>query len=141
MDVVTNATDVEELGYDGIRGVAVTGLAAEVRYGDLLAAHGSGPASIEAMNDITVPVEVWVDRDGLVRRVSVEFGRDAMAEALGPEADLSSFPVNVAFTLDLFDYGDESIDVELPADAIDVTDAFRKMLESGAGVRRLTVTT
>jgi hypothetical protein len=50
-------------------------------------------------------------------------------------------PVNVAFTLDLFDYGDESIDVELPVDAIDVTDAFRKMLESGAGVRRLNVTT
>ena len=69
------------------------------------------------------------------RSVSFEFGRDAMAEALGQEAIPSAFPVDVAFTLDLFDYGDESIDIELPADAIDVTDAFREMLESSTGIR------
>jgi hypothetical protein len=53
-----------------------------------------------------------------------------MAEALGPEAPLSSFPVDVDYTVDLFDYGDESIVIELPAEAVDVTDAFREMLET-----------
>ena len=134
VDVVMKATDVKELGDDEIRGVAVTGLAAEVPYGDFLAAQSISPGSIEAVNDITVPIEVWVDRRGLVRSVRFEFGRDAMAEALGEEAIPSAFPVDVAFTLDLFDYGDKSIDIELPADAVDVTDAFRKMLESSTAV-------
>jgi hypothetical protein len=49
------------------------------------------PGEQDTTSAITVPVAAWVDRDGLVRRVTVEFGRDAMAEALGPEADLSSF--------------------------------------------------
>jgi hypothetical protein len=31
-------------------------------------------------------------------------------------------------TVDLFDYGDESIDVELPTDAVDITDAVREAL-------------
>lgn len=38
-------------------------------------------------------------------------------------------------TLDLFDYGDESIRVELPADAIDITDTFRDALESTPAAR------
>jgi hypothetical protein len=38
-------------------------------------------------------------------------------------------------TLDLFDYGDESIRVELPADAIDITETFRGALESTPAAR------
>jgi hypothetical protein len=139
VDVITKAQDVEELGEDEIRGVAVTGLAAEVPFEDLLAAEGTGRGSIEVMNDITVPVEVWVDRDGLVRRVGFGFHRDDVAEAVGPGTDgavtaAPSFPVDVDYTLDLFDYGDESIEIEFPTDAVDVTDAYLQMLESGRAV-------
>jgi hypothetical protein len=135
VDVITKAQDVEELGEDEIRGVAVTGLAAEVPFEDLLAAEGTGPGSVDVLNDITVPVEVWVDRDGLVRRVGYGFHHDDVAEALGPESDGAaagdpSFPVDVDYTLDLFDYGDESIDIEFPADAVDVTDTYRQMFEA-----------
>jgi hypothetical protein len=135
VDVITKAQDVEELGEDEIRGVAVTGLAAEVPFEDLLAAEGTGPGSVDVLNDITVPVEVWVDRDGLVRRVRYGFHHDDVAEALGPASDSAaagglSFPVDVDYTLDLFDYGDDSIDIEFPADAVDVTDTYRQMFES-----------
>lgn len=134
VDVVTTATDVEDLGDAEIRGVPVRGVAAEVPYADLLAAQGVGPGSSEAIDDITVPIDVWVDRDALVRRVSFEFRVDEITEAFGQEPPGSSRP-DVAFTVDLFDYGDESIDVELPADAVDITDAVREALESAPAAR------
>jgi hypothetical protein len=82
-----------------------------------------------------VPVEVWVDRDGLVRRVGFGFHRDDVAESVGPETDgavtaAPFVPADVDYTLDLFDYGDQSIDVEFPADVVDMTDAYRQMFES-----------
>jgi hypothetical protein len=77
-----------------------------------------------AINDITVPVEVWVDPDGLVRRVSFEFRFGEITEVPGPEP--RSYRPDAAFTVDLFDYGDESIDVELPTDAVDITDPFAR---------------
>ncbi|MGH9228772.1 MAG: hypothetical protein ACRD07_08590 [Acidimicrobiales bacterium] len=137
VDVVTRAQDVRELGQDKIRGVAVDGLAAEVPFANLLGAQGTASGGIEVMNHITVPIEVWVDRDGLVRRVNFGFRRDDVAEALGRDGatvSMSSFPADVDYTLDLFDYGDESIGIEFPTDAVDVTDAYRQMLESGRAV-------
>jgi hypothetical protein len=134
VDVVANARDVEELGRDEIRGVAVDGLAAEVPFENLFGAQGTAMDDVEEMNGIAVPIEVWVDGGGLVRRVNFGFHRDDVAGVPGQESDratISSFPVDVDYALDLFDYGDDSIDVEFPADAIDVTDAYRKMLESG----------
>ena len=134
VDVVANAQDVEELGRDEIRGVAVNGLAAEVPFENLLGAQGTASGGIEVMNDIAVPIEVWVDAAGLVRRVNFGFHRDEVADGQGQKdrpVARSSFPVDVDYTLDLFDYGDPSIDVQFPADAIDVTDAYRQMFESG----------
>jgi hypothetical protein len=130
VNVIAKAQDVEELGKREIRGVAASGLAAEVPFEDMLGAQGTAAGGIELMNDIRVPIEVWVDHDGLVRQVKFGFHRDDVAEALGHEAPLSSNP-DVDYTLDLFDYGDGSIEIEFPADAIDVTDAFRQMIESG----------
>ncbi|MGH9250111.1 MAG: hypothetical protein ACRD0W_11410 [Acidimicrobiales bacterium] len=139
VDVVTKAQDVEELGHDEIRGVAVNGLAAEVPFEDIWGAHDSRVGAIEMMNDITVPIEVWVDGDGLLRRVSFGFHHDEVGRALGAEGDgaLTGGPAvqpDVDYTLDLFDYGDESISIEFPTDAVDVTDAYRQMLESGRAV-------
>jgi hypothetical protein len=137
VDVVANAQDVEELGRDEIRGVAVDGLAAEVPFENLLGAQGNASGGIEVVNGITVPIEVWVDHAGLVRRVNFGFHRDEVPDGLGQKdrpVARSSFPVDIDYTLDLFDYGDESIDVDLPADAIDVTDAYRQMLKSGRAV-------
>jgi hypothetical protein len=133
VDVVTKSTDVEDLGEAEIRGVPVRGLAAEVPFADLLAAQGLSPGSIEAVNDLMVPIEVWVDRDRLVRRVSFKYRVDGFTEPDGKEP--GTFRPDVSFTVDLFDYSDESIDVELPTDADDITDAFREMLESSTAFR------
>jgi hypothetical protein len=100
---------------------------------DLLPAQGFGPGSTEAINDMTVPVEVWVDRDGLVRRMSFEYRFDEVTPLPGPES--GPYRPDIAVTLDLFDYGDESIRVELPADAIDITETFRDALESTPAAR------
>jgi hypothetical protein len=128
VDVVTKAQDVKELGQDEIRGVAVNGLGAEVPLENLFGMPEAAPG-MEMMKDITVPIEVWVDHEGLVRRVKFGFNRDDVTEA--DDSRPSSFPADVDSTLDLFDYGDESIDIEFPADAVDVTDAYRQMFESG----------
>jgi hypothetical protein len=135
VDVVARSKDVEALGRDEIRGVPVNGLTAEVQLDDLIAAQGTNAGRIGAMKDTTVPVEVWVDRDGLVRRVRFGFHHDDVAPALGQDGDAAAatrptLPVDVDYTVDLFDYGDESIVIEFPADAVDVTDAFREMLET-----------
>jgi hypothetical protein len=68
--------------------------------------------------------------------VNFGFHRDDMAEAHGRENDgapmtVTSLPIDVDYKLDLFDYGDESIEIEFPVGAIDVTDAYRQMFESG----------
>jgi hypothetical protein len=86
---------------------------------------GSDQGTTDAVNDLVVPIEVWVDRDGLVRRVSFEYRLDGFAEGQEPGA----YRPDVSITLDLFDYGDESINVELPTDAVDITDAFREVLD------------
>jgi hypothetical protein len=54
-------------------------------------------------------------------------------EVPGPEP--RSYRPDVAFTVDLFDYGDESIDVELPTDAVDITHTVRDALESTPAAR------
>jgi hypothetical protein len=136
VDVVANAQDVEDLGQDEIRGAAVHGLGAEVPLENLFGAPATPSGGAEMMDDITVPIEVWVDADGLVRRVNFGFHRDDMAEAHGRENDgapmtVTSLPIDVDYKLDLFDYGDESIEIEFPVGAIDVTDAYRQMFESG----------
>jgi hypothetical protein len=51
----------------------------------------------------------------------------------GPEP--RSYRPDVAFTVDLLDYGDESIDVELPTDAVDITHTVRDALESTPAAR------
>lgn len=136
VDVVANAQDVEDLGQDEIRRVAVHGLGAEVPFENLFGAPATPSGGVEIIDDITVPIEVWVDADGLVRRVNFGFHGDDMAGAPGRENDgapmtVTSLPVDVDYKLDLFDYGDGSIEIEFPVDAIDVTDAYRQMFESG----------
>lgn len=126
LDLVRAADSVTELGEDVVRGVPVTGLGAEMTLADMIGAQGGDPAAVpRQMADIVVAMEVWVDSDGLIRRVDLGYELDG--ELLGAGAPSS---IGFGFTLDFFDYGDDSIEVELPADAVDVTDAFRQLLES-----------
>ena len=89
-------------------------------------------ALAERMLDTEMPVEVWVDGEGYVRRISQEVD---LLELLGwgyllaTENPLDEYTLGA--TTDFADYGDETIAVELPSDSVDATDIFRRALDAG----------
>jgi hypothetical protein len=61
-----------------------------------------------------------------------------MTEALGAAAeeageDLGDSGMSIAMVVDLSDYGDESIEVEIPADSVDITDEYLALIDGGGG--------
>lgn len=151
LDIVAQGDDVQDLGTDAIDGAEVRGLGATITYGDMVSAQGLDPDDIrgqlplpdgdEAFDDVAdamlameVPVEVWVDGDDHVRRISLAFDMgDLLAgiESVGPApADLSmGFDMSMSFS----DYGDESIEIEVPQASVDLTDTFVELSERGGG--------
>lgn len=140
LDLIHATDAVEELAPDEIDGVPVRGLAGDVPLYDLLALHGGAPAGGPGgepgpLADVTVPIEVWVDGDGLIRRVRITTDTGEITAAL---VDAGALPgdaagtggVVITDTLDLRDHGDDTIDVEVPSGAVDMTDAFREVLLS-----------
>ena len=148
LDLLREVGDVEELGSETQNGVAVTGYAAEVSLEDLLEAQGmsvedftamfgGGDAAegMEAILEVTMPIEVWVDDEGYVRREVMTIGGSELVDAIedadtpvsAEEAEaMESFVVEMDMRMN--DYGDD-ITVDVPEDAVDVTDAFQSLLE------------
>jgi hypothetical protein len=144
-DLVAAAEGVEELGDDEIDGVAVTGLSADVGFADMLESSGADAEALAeampggdmeqvmgAMGDLTMPLEVWVDDEGLVRRMSYELDMEELATALDiPEEELGEDDrFALGYTVDVTDYGADDIDIRFPEDSIDVTDAFASLMGS-----------
>jgi hypothetical protein len=122
---------VRELGQDEVGGEPVAGLVAEVPYAAM------GPAADQVLGgqvnqglgdapDLVVPVEVYVDDRGRIRRLHVEPDAAELAERAGVDWSGSgdTEPVTAAYTLELGDYGADDLEVEVPADASDVTEAY-----------------
>lgn len=150
LDLVAGADEARELGDDRVRGVPVHGLAADITLGDLFEEQGIDPedyvaqfgggaagspaavaGALDAFLTGALPVEVWVDDDGYVRRLTIEMDLVEMLaglDLLDPPQELS-----VGTSMDFFDYGDESINIEMPDDWVDVTDAFLAVLEMQGG--------
>jgi len=102
--VLRSSTDVQVLGDEPVRGAKTTHYRGEVDPERLLAAlppeRRPGPASAEDWRKLSpLPVEVWVDEDGRVRRVDLE-------QDVGTENALRS-------TVELYDFGVE-VDVRPP---------------------------
>jgi hypothetical protein len=105
--------DVQPDGQEDVRGVATTKYTATVNMADALE---SVPADqrdeLEAQldqlgaGDADIPIEIWVDADGLPRRFSLTFG-DLAAEQLSDDGTM-------AMTMEFFDYG-EPVSIELPS--------------------------
>lgn len=141
LDLARSASSVEELGPDEIDGVRVTRLAAEVGLVDLLRLRGIEPPTTtnevaEALSEVTLPVEVWVDGRGHIRRVRVAFDMEVVTAAL---ADAGALPTRVADrvegttltqTLDLRDHGDETIEVAVANGVVDMTEPFANLCRS-----------
>jgi hypothetical protein len=131
LEMLRGADAVEELGSDEIDGVEVEGLAAEVSFEDLIAAAGTDPGTLgEAlpgeMESVTFPLDVWVDGDDQVRRLTFNFDAESLADIAGEDAsDLPSEmgDFSMGMTVDFTDYGDD-ITVDVPRDATDITDEF-----------------
>jgi hypothetical protein len=153
LDMAADGEDVEDLGTAEIRGVETRGLGATSTYGDMILAQGitldefrdqfpagvPGEVSeeefdtvIDAMLDLEIPLEVWVDDDDNVRRVT--FALD-MSEMMSGLADLdpsaAGVEMSIDMSMDMFDYGDASIEIEVPTESTDITDEFLELMEGG----------
>jgi hypothetical protein len=103
-----------------------------------IGAGGSPPGDVDmddvldAMFALEMPLEVWVDDDDHVRRITMALDMTPAFAGLD-DAVMGDAEMAVDFSIDFSDYGDESIEIEVPTDAIDVTDEFLE-LEEGGGV-------
>jgi hypothetical protein len=121
------AGDVEELGSASVRGVETTHYRATIdleRYADALDDGKNGVAAavrkvIEATGVKTMPVELWVDGESLVRRMTWTQQVPIQPGLQAPE---------VSLTMDLFDFGAD-VDVVLPPD--DQTTSFAELERLG----------
>ena len=154
VDLVASAESVEELGTAEIQDEQMTGLAATVTAEDLAAARNTQAAQAAQTTSTTasVPVEpepgslgdllanleykveAWIDRDGNIRRLVLDQG-EAMEQFMSEGDNPQDTPIPTftsVISLDFFDYGDESIKVELPdeADTVDITAAVRDMYKA-----------
>jgi hypothetical protein len=158
LDMAARGTDVHELGDETIDGVETRGLGATITYGDLIEAQGQDADDvreqmtagaglgaggdefaevfdqvIEGMFAMEVPVEVWVDGDDRVRRIEVDLDMSGLmagiAEAAGEDAGDTG--MSAEMVMDFTDYGDESIEIEIPEASQDITDEYRALLEGG----------
>jgi hypothetical protein len=124
---------IEEVGTEDVRGVATTHYAGEIRLGDTFdeldeaqrnAVAGLYGGDLEAVADLTIPIEVWVDDEGFVRRISqqIDFGQMApLLEDQGSDdvGDLDG--ASLTTTVEYYDIGDD-ITVEAPQGAVDLTE-------------------
>lgn len=130
--------DVRQVGEEEVRGVQTTRYGATVDFARL-PKHGlrqlppelreqlEEDASVEDLfgafgetfGEVAFPIDVWVDGDDLLRRMTMELDLSAFAGGLGAGDQL---PPGLSFsmTMEYFDYGVQ-VDVEAPP-ADDVTD-------------------
>ena len=152
LDILAQGTDVRDLGTQTIDGEEARGLAATVTYEDMIVAQdldtddvreqigaGGSPSGdvdmddvLDAMFALEMPLEVWVDDDDHVRRITMALDMTPAFAGLD-DAEMGDAEMAVDFSIDFSDYGDESIEIEVPTDAVDVTDEFLE-LEEGGGV-------
>lgn len=129
------AGTVTEVGTEAVDGIDATHYKAELDLAKLMAAAGDklSPEAKSRMQSQmdkvsgTMPVEVWVGSDGLVRRVTLSFDLSAMGMA-GAKGSM-------AFTMDFTDLGQPVVVTVPPADQVSPLDLGAKMksLSSGLG--------
>jgi hypothetical protein len=146
IDMIANTEGVEDLGTSTIRDVPVHGLRAEVTLADMMAASGqdadalaaasgvgqSGEELVQQLYDTTVPVEVWIDDNGYLARMTYGFSMAEVFEAMGMGDELDAAgmgDLQYAYSVDMFDYG-ETFTFEAPPDAVDITDAFAQIYQA-----------
>lgn len=144
LGLLSDVSDVEELGDQEVHGTQTTGLAAEVSAAEVFAALGDDPDAVRTgaidedtreivgrLDEVTVPVELWVGREGLIYRMTIDRIVDDIATAMNEDpaqlADALTAAgfdgLDLTYSTDYFDFG-IPVPVQFPDDAVDVTDAF-----------------
>jgi hypothetical protein len=101
----------EVVGTEDVRGVETTHYRATVDLDDAIAQVPEDQrafieAQLEQLGDSSIPLDVWVDAEGLPRRMRLDMG-DLLGQAMGAE-------VGVVMTMDFFDYG-VPVDIQVPS--------------------------
>lgn len=116
VETLDAAGDVEEVGTEDVAGVDATHYHAEA---DLSQLDGSGPSGT-LLSDLgaagTAVIDVWIDADGLVRRLRIEAGPELLADVFDVPVEGTGGIVDVEFA----SLG-EPVDIEIP-DPADVKD-------------------
>ena len=123
------AGEVEELGEAAVRGVQTTHYRAVIdldRYASQLEDESKAMADAirkvaELTGQSTIPMELWIDEDSLVRRMSWE--QQVPIDAGNPS--------EVKMTMDLFDYGADVEVVIPPDDQTTTLEELEKLGEAG----------
>lgn len=141
-ELMTNVEGAESIGTEEIRGVSTTGVRADVSLVDLMTAQGVDPTQLDVtgmddLAEITVPVEVWIDKDGFVRRLVLDLNAETLTDAASAGTDDVLDPTmlggfDTSMTMEMFDYGAEDIVIEPPTEFVDITDAFSELIASTA---------
>ena len=111
LEFLRGVSDVQAVGDEEVRGVETTHYTGVVELATLGEEHPELKPSIDQLVEKSgisrVPVEVWIDEDGFVRR---------MKQTL--EGGGSGLPLNMTMTTDLYDFGTDVSVKEPPADEV-----------------------
>jgi hypothetical protein len=132
-DLLDDASDVDGRGTSEIAGEEMSGLVADVSVEDLvetLALDVGVVPGLDGMLDgppgsLEFPVELWIDADDHLRQLDLSISGDDVADRGGSWDDLARRylgDLSLGITLDLFDYGNDEIAVDVPTDPVDVSD-------------------
>jgi hypothetical protein len=111
LEYLRATSEVEARGEDTVRGVDTMHYEARIQL-DRVAERVS-PEAARSLRGLTegagikeIPLEVWIDDESLVRRLTIDWHPDGGT---------------VAFEMEMFDFGDVQIDVPDPSQAVDLT--------------------
>lgn len=89
----------------------------------------TGSSNPFAGADVTVPYDVYIDEAGYPRQMVIMLDDETLSVA-DEENAFGDLAISMTMTMRFFDYNDETIVIEAPADAIDVTADFVKMSQA-----------
>ena len=125
LDELASIGSVTNLGTEQLHGVSTTHYEALIDYGTAYASLNSGaPVPLEApdataLTGLSIPLGLWIDEDGLVRRMSMEF--DTASLGL-PAQELADAPGSISLQFDILEVGGTVVvQAPPPADVTDMT--------------------
>jgi hypothetical protein len=130
LDELASVGTVTNLGRIELHGVAVTGYEALIDYSAAYGSLESGAPipldspEIAALKGLSIPLVVWIDDDGLVRRMTMDFNT---ADFGLSAAELADSPGSISLQFDILEVGGTVVVLAPPA--ADVTD----MTQLGGG--------